>query len=213
MNPAQRKVLADYFAARYGDRSTEREPASAAIRGRLFRDWAGTGKRILDVGCGSGTVTRYVKDGNNVTGVDVDRQALEACQARYGVRGVWADFAAELPFEPASFDVVIAGETIEHLPYPTIFLGEALRVLVPEGLFLGSVPNAYRYQNRINVLLGKPFDRDPTHLHHFSLASLRALLSRQLVVELIVPVRGKYSAVFPSWFAHYFAWRCRKPRA
>ena len=63
----------------------------------------------------------------------------------------------------------------------------------------------------MDVLLGKPFDRDPTHPHYFSLASLRELLSRQFAVEEIRPVRGKWSHLSPALFAHYFAWRCRRP--
>ncbi len=213
MTADPRARLADYFQARYGDRSTEHGSASARIRAELFRRWTGTGKRVLDAGCGAGTLLSALLEGNRVTGIDVDKQALEVCRERYGVQTVWADFAAELPFEPMSFDVVVAGETVEHLPYPTIFLQEARRVLVPGGLFLGSVPNAYRLRNRFDVLLGKPFDRDPTHLHYFSLASLRELLARQFVVEEIAPVRGKWSRYSPALFAHYFAWRCRRPPA
>lgn len=211
MTSDPRGRLADYFAARYGDRSREHGSASARIRAELFRRWAGTGKRVLDAGCGAGTLLGTLVEGNRVTGIDVDKQALQVCRERYGVETVWADFATELPFEPASFDVVVAGETIEHLPYPAIFLQEARRVLIPGGLFLGSVPNAYRLRNRVDVLLGKPFDRDPTHLHYFSIASLRELLGRQFVVEEIAPVRGKWSRFSPALFAHYFAWRCRRP--
>ncbi len=211
MSPDRREKLSAYFAVRYGDRSHERGSASALIRGELFRNWTGTGKRILDVGCGSGTITRFFTEGNRVTGIDVDKQALEVCRERYGVHTVWADFATELPFEEAAFEVVVAGETIEHLPYPMIFLQEARRVLVPEGLFLGSTPNAYRLRNRVDVIQGKPFDRDPTHLRYFSLASLRALLAQEFTVKEIVPVRGKWSRLAPSLFAHYFAWRCRRP--
>ncbi len=209
MTSDPRARLSEYFAARYGDRSAEHGSASALIRAELFKRWAGTGKRILDAGSGSGTVLRALVEGNRVTGIDVDKEALEVCRERYGIQTVWADFATRLPFEPESFDVVVAGETVEHLPYPTLFLEQARRVLVPAGLFLGSVPNAYRLRNRFDVLLGKPFDRDPTHLHHFSLVSLRDLLSRRFVVEEIVPVRGKWSRYSPALFAHYFAWRCR----
>jgi len=205
-----REKLSRYYASTYGDRGAEKLSASARIRGQLFRDWAGTGKRILDVGCGSGTVTRFVTEGNKVTGIDVDKQALDACQKRYGVKPVWGEFANELPFGEASFDVVLATETIEHLPYPRILLSEVRRVLTAGGLFLGSVPNEYSLKNRIRVLQGKPMSRDPTHLHHFSLASLRALLTQEFVLEEIAAVRGKWRNLSPSLWAHYFAWRCRR---
>jgi SAM-dependent methyltransferase len=205
--PDPRERLADYFQSRYGTRGAERLSRSTELRGALFRAWAGTGKRVLDVGCGAGSVTGFLVRGNEVTGIDVDRHAVETCRDRYGVRAVWAEFGVELPFEAASFDVIVAGETIEHLPYPTIFLGEIRRVLAPGGRFLGSVPNAYRFRARLDVLMGRPFDRDPTHLHHFSLASLRGLLEQSFTVDEIVPVRGKLSRFAPSLDAHYFAWR------
>jgi len=208
----RRYAVADYFARRYGERRSDRLSASARLRGTLFSRWVGAGKRVLDVGCGAGTVLRFLVPGNRVTGVDADREALAWCREQFGVETVWADFTTRLPFEAASFDVVVAGETIEHLPYPALLLEEVRRVLVPGGLFLGSVPNAYRLANRLEALRGRPLDREPTHLHHFSLASLRAALAAHFAVEEIVPVRGRWSGVSPSLFAHYFAWRCRNDR-
>ena len=211
MSPDPREALSSYYASTYGDRSVAKLSASARIRGNLFRDWAGTGKRILDVGCGSGIVTSFLTGGNNVTGIDVDKDALAACHAQYGVQTVWGEFGRELPFEDASFDVILATETIEHLPYPRIFLAEVKRVLVGRGLFLGSVPNEYSLKNRVRVLQGESISLDPTHLHHFSLASLRALLTEHFEAEEIVPVRGKWRNLSPSLWAHYFVWRCRRP--
>ena len=46
-------------------------------RGPLFRDWVGTGREVLDVGCRFGALTRAYLAGNRVVGIDVDRRALE----------------------------------------------------------------------------------------------------------------------------------------
>lgn len=209
-DPDPLKKVAACYTTRYGDRSAVGLNRSARIRADLFARWIGSGKRLLDLGCGSGPLLEVYAAGNHVTAMDIDKPALETCRARLGVETVWGDFATQLPFPDMSFDVVAAGETLEHLPYPSLFLGEVQRVLVPGGLFVGSVPNAYRYRNRIRVLLGRPIDTDPTHLHFFSDASLRAALGEYFTVEEIVPVRGKWSARWPSLFAHYFAWRCRR---
>lgn len=207
---AGRERLAGYFGRHYGDRARERPSQSVRLRGELFRDWAGRGKRLLDAGCGSGLLTASYVEGNHVVGIDVDGQALETCRARLGIETVWADFNEILPFEGGAFEVVVAGETLEHLPYPRLFLAEIQRVLGPGGLFLGSVPNAYRLPRRLDVLRGRPFDRDPTHLQHFSARSLRALLGEHFTVEDLVPVRGRWARWAPSLDAHYFAWRCRQ---
>ena len=210
MSTDRLEKISQYHVERYGDRTVVPLNKSARIRAELFARWVGTGKRLLEVGCGSGALLELYVKGNRVTGLDIDKPALEACRERLGVDTVWADFSTNLPFDDGSFDVVVAGETLEHVPYPSIFLAEVRRVLVPGGLFVGSVPNAYRYKNRINVLLGKPLDTDPTHMQFFSLASLRAILAKHFAVEEIVPVRGKWSRRFPSLFAHNLAWRCKR---
>jgi len=204
------RKVAGYYAAHYGDRSAVGLNKSARIRSELIARWIGDGKRLLELGCGSGSLLEVYKASNRVTAMDIDRAALDACRERLGVETVWGDFTTELPFADASFDVVVAGETLEHMPYPSVFLGEIRRVLAPDGLFVGSVPNAYRYRIRIRVLLGQPIDTDPTHLQHFSVASLRAVLTKHFRVEEIAPIRGKLSNHWPSLFAHYFAWRCRR---
>ena len=210
MSGERSKRVAAYYGARYGDRTAGGLNESARIRAALFASWIGTGKRLLELGCGSGSLLEAYAAGNRVTAMDIDTPALDACRQRLGVETVWGDFATELPFATATVDVVVAGETLEHMPYPPVFLGEVRRVLAADGLFVGSVPNAYRYRNRLRVLSGKPIDTDPTHLQFFSLASLHALLSGSFTVEEIVPIRGKWSGRWPSLFAHRFAWRCRR---
>lgn len=139
------------------------------------------------------------------------RQARgRGCGARLVVKTVWGDFATELPFTAGAFDVVVAGETLEHMPYPSIFLAEVRRVLAARGLFVGSVPNAYRYRNRLNVLRGRSIDTDHTHLQFYSLNSLRSALAPHFDVEEIVPVRGRWAHGWPSLFAHKFAWRSHR---
>jgi SAM-dependent methyltransferase len=212
MDPASLQRLekiARLHAERYGDRGPVPLNASARIRAELFARWVGTGKRLLEVGCGPGAHLEYYCRGNDVIAMDVDQPALEVVRERLGVQTVWGDFGTSLPFDDGRFDAVVAGETLEHMPYPTIFLAEIRRVLGAGGLFVGSVPNAYRYRNRLDVLRGLPIDPDPVHVQFFSLASLRAILSRDFEAIEVVPVRGKWSRRFPSLFAHKLAWRCR----
>ena len=58
----------------------------------------GRGKRVLDLGCRSGALTRHFLDGNSVVGLDVDPAALEKAAA-LGVEPVQADVEEPLPFE------------------------------------------------------------------------------------------------------------------
>ncbi len=143
----------------------------------LFRRYVGgPGRRVLDLGCRDGALTRAYTDGNEVVGVDADREAL-AEAAKLGIETHWADLDEPLPFEDESFDVVVAGELMEHLRDPARFASEARRVLRPSGTFVASVPNAFRLKNRLRFLMGRKPENDPTHLHMFSPDEVRALLT------------------------------------
>ena len=103
---------------------------------------------MLDLGCRSGALTRHFLEGNEVVGVDVDRAAL-AKAAELGITPVVADVDEPLPLDSETFDVVVAGELLEHVRFPRALVAEVRRVLAPGGVFVGSVPNAFRVQNRL----------------------------------------------------------------
>lgn len=182
-------------------------------RSALFRGWIGQGKRVLDLGCRTGALARAYVDGNEVVGADVDREAL-VLAAEAGLETVWADLDEPLPFEDGSFDVVVAGELLEHLRFPERLVGEARRVLRPGGLFLGSVPNTYRLKSRLRFLLGRPpeFADDPTHLHMLSGADVLRLLGGFENAELRY-VAGRLTPLSPRLFANDIVFRARKPRS
>jgi SAM-dependent methyltransferase len=180
-------------------------------RSELFRSWIGQGKRVLDLGCRTGALAQAYVDRNDVVGADVDREAL-ALAAKVGLETIWVDLDEPLPFEDESFDVVVAGELLEHLRFPERLAGEARRVLRPGGLFLGSVPNTYRLKSRLRFLLGRPpeFADDPTHLHIFSGADVLRLLGGFDGAELRY-VAGRLTALSPRLFANDIVFRARKP--
>ena len=159
----------------------------------------GSGKRVLDLGCRSGALTRHFLEGNSVVGLDVDAAALDKA-AELGIEPVQANVEEPLPFEDASFDSVVAGELFEHLQFPDALVAEILRVLRPGGVLAGSVPNAFRVQSRLRFLLGRPPEDDPTHLRMFSPGSIRELLAGFRGVRLDF-VGGRYLRLSPRLFA------------
>jgi len=159
----------------------------------------GPGRKVLDLGCRTGAVTQHFLPGNQVAGADVDETAL-AKAAERGIEPVWADAEEPLPFEDASFDVVVAGEFLEHVREPEAVVAEVRRVLRPDGTFVGSVPNAFRLQSRLLFLLGRPPEDDPTHLHMYSPGALRRLLGGFPSVELHF-VGGRYRRLHPRLLA------------
>jgi SAM-dependent methyltransferase len=153
-------------------------------RSELFKRYVGgPGRRVLDLGCRYGALTSKYVVGNDVVGVDIDKEALDTA-AELGIETIWADAEEPLPFDDETFDVVVAGELLEHVRDPDALVAEAHRVLRPGGTFVGSVPNAFRLKNRLRFLAGRQPERDPTHLHLFTPTDVRHLLGRFGAVQL-----------------------------
>ena len=105
----------------------------------------GDGEKVLDVGCGSATLlieakTRYPN--SDFVGLDPDKQILQVAQRKLERAGVKArlmqGFAQELPFPPASFDLVISTLIFHHLSAPVKkeAIREIYRILKDKGRFL-----------------------------------------------------------------------------
>ncbi|MBI4303241.1 MAG: class I SAM-dependent methyltransferase [Chloroflexi bacterium] len=103
------------------------------------------GEKVLDVGCGSGTLlieakTRYPN--SDFVGIDPDKKILKFAERKLEQAGVKArlvqGFAQELPFPSASFDLVISTLIFHHLP-PSVkkeATRDIYRVLKEKGRFL-----------------------------------------------------------------------------
>ena len=103
----------------------------ARARGALIPPGGG---ELLDMGCGGGLLAPHVPPGYRHVGVDLSEAGL-AIAAEHGVEAVHAD-VARLPFDDASFDVVVAGEILEHVPDLAATVREATRVLRPGGTLI-----------------------------------------------------------------------------
>lgn len=175
----------------------------------LFREAIGQSKRILDLGCRSGALTRHFLAGNTVVGLDVDRAALAKAEA-LGIEAVVANVEEPLPFGDETFDVVVAGELLEHLRFPDEVVAEVRRVLRPGGVLVGSVPNAFNVQNRLRFLRGLHPERDPTHLHMFRPVDLEGLLAGFVDVRLSL-VGGRYVRLSARLFAQDIVFSAVRP--
>ena len=93
------------------------------------------GKRILDLGCGDGALTRHLVDaGCTVVGVDASAEMIAAARAR-GIDAHVMDGHA-LHFE-APFDAVFSNAALHWMTEPDAVLAGVHRALVPGGRFVG----------------------------------------------------------------------------
>ncbi len=166
-------------------------------RGPYLQKWIGKGKKVLDLGCRDGMLTEFYREGNDVTGVDIDQKALELIHERLGIETLWLDLNAEWAFKEGSFDVIVACEILEHLYVLDGFLDRLVATLKPGGVFIGSVPNAFRMRNRVKFLTGREFETDPTHVRMFSYQKLKAVLLRLFSEVEIIPIQGKILPFLP----------------
>jgi SAM-dependent methyltransferase len=192
-------TLSERYEQHHRERRDEGDFVFVPERIPLFQAAIGQGRRVLDLGCRSGALTRHFLDGNAVVGLDVDRAALAKAEA-LGIETVEADVENPLPLPDESFDAVVAGELLEHLRFPEALVAEVRRVLRTEGVFVGSVPNAFRVQSRLKFLRGRPPEDDPTHLRMYSPKQVRALLGDFVDVSIAF-VGGRYRRLHPRLFA------------
>ena len=203
--------LSDRYAEHHRSSRSEDFVFAGPERAELFRRYVdGPGRRVLDLGCRYGALTRAYLAGNDVVGVDVDRDAL-AEAAKLGIETHWANVDDPLPFPDESFDAVVAGELLEHVRDPRGLVEEAHRVLRPGGTFVGSVPNAFRLKNRLRFLGGRKPEDDPTHLHMFSPDDVRALL-RSFEDPRLHFIAGRFVRLHPRLFANDIVFVGLKPR-
>lgn len=112
----------------------------ATVRETMKRLHLEPDQRLLDVGCGTGTLLKRIINvfpGTHAAGVDPSPEMLDMARGKYpdGVdfREGWAE---SLPFHKDSFDVVISCNAFHYWRQPARALDEIARVLKPEGRLL-----------------------------------------------------------------------------
>lgn len=154
---------------------------------RALRRLATRGGKVLDVGCGTGSMLKVLAAaGFEPYGLEVSPTAVRRCRERFGERVACGDLTNHT-FEAASFDAVTLFHVLEHLDNPVAALHEAQRLLKPGGLLLIEVPNLDGAGFRVFGRRWYPLDV-PLHLFHFTPRALERLL----ITEALEPVRFSF---------------------
>jgi SAM-dependent methyltransferase len=140
----------------------------------LLADIPAAGKTLLDVSCKEGDVLQAVAPlGFNVRGTNYEPRgpSQNGAPIDYGV-----DLLQRLPYDDASFDVVLLVEVIEHLENHRIALSELARILKPGGVLILTTPNIMRLNSRFHFFFSGyhktkrrfiPFDTPLAQAHRF----------------------------------------------
>jgi len=181
------------------------KPAAQGVAGddrirlmlELVRKHGAQGRKILDVGCTDGFLSRFFKEmGLYVIGVDASTSAVETAKGVCDEAYVAELGTQRLPLPDGSVDLVWAGEVIEHIFDTEFFVEDLRRVMAPGGRLILSTPNLAAWLNRVSLILGQqPFftevgvrasnsgsflrkvSQPAGHIRNFTPSSLRHLLT------------------------------------
>ena len=177
-------------------------PDFAAIAG-----WVRLGSSVLDLGCGDGSLLRYLQDSRRVTGygMEIDDDSILAC-VKNGVNVIQGDLERGLSgFEDRSFDYVILSQTLQAIKNSERVMKEMLRV-GREGIV--TFPNFGYWKNRLQIAAGHmpvsdnlPYQWfDTPNVHLCTIADFERFCSERgiRIVERKVLTHGNPVALLPN---------------
>jgi ubiquinone/menaquinone biosynthesis C-methylase UbiE len=158
------------------------------------------GMRVLDAGCGNGRhlCESFRTSGVEVVGVDLNREDLSKAGEMLSLmageeKRRWIVAQADvtgLPFADGSFDVVICSEVLEHIEDNRAAVAELVRVLMPGGNLVVTVPSFW--PERICWAISRAYHREPDgHIRIYRKDELIGLLEAAGTRCRLVPL--------PAW--------------
>ncbi len=143
--------------------------------------------KVLDIGCGSGSILNIIKNktGSQVYGVDISENAVQTAKKEYGINVFKGDIK-EVTWTDKYFDVITAWQYLEHVNDPNKNIEIMSRLLKDNGWLILGVPNSDSLHAK--WFKNKWYALDcPRHLCIWSPQTMTALLDKYgLEVQNIV---------------------------
>jgi methionine biosynthesis protein MetW len=142
-------------------------------------------RRVLDVGCGAGTLGAVLKEetGAEVVGIEVFEEAAAIAETRLdAVLRLDLQSLDALPYPDGYFDAMTFGDVLEHMHDPHGLLRTLRRYLADDGTIVCSIPNLKHWSVVFQLVVRDRFtygDKgllDRTHVHFFTLEEIGELL-------------------------------------
>ena len=119
----------------------------------VIENWVSSGSRILDLGCGDGSILEALKLNKSVGGygIEIDKENIQACLEK-GLEVIEQNIDEGLSnFQDKSFDTVLVSQTIQVLKNPKEALDEITRI-GRQSIIV--IPNFGHWKSRLTVFLG-----------------------------------------------------------
>lgn len=143
--------------------------------------------RVLEVGCGAGATLQWLKDSGRAgrtVGVELFPEAAARAHGRVDELLVGnAETLLPAHFAPASFDLVLCLDVLEHMVDPWAFVRQVQALMKPGAVLVTSIPNVRHLRVVLPLLLAGRWRYedsgilDRTHLRFFTHGSAQALVS------------------------------------
>ena len=151
------------------------------------------GKKILDVGCGTGNdLTRFARGGANIVGIDLAEHSIELAKSNFTLRNLTGEFRVmdgeALEFEDNSFDMVYCHTVLHFTPEPQKMIDEIARVLKPGGEAILMTVNRRSWLNAMHKLMKVEIDHlEAPVFYMYSIKEFEDMLSpfsqKKIVLE------------------------------
>jgi homoserine O-acetyltransferase len=198
-------------------------PSAAAAAGRAdfatIAAWIAPNARVLDLGCGDGSLLAYLNRERGATGygIEIDDAGVLGCIAN-GIDVLQSDLESGLAgFDDASFDCVILSQTLQAMRHTRDIVDEMLRV-GREAIV--TFPNFGHWAHRLQILRGRmpvssslPYQwYDTPNIHLCTVADFDAFLGerRCAVANRVVLAGGKPVSVLPNLLGELAIYRFRR---
>jgi 2-polyprenyl-3-methyl-5-hydroxy-6-metoxy-1,4-benzoquinol methylase len=154
----------------------------------------GVNKSVLDLACRDGTISMMIQEmGNSVECIEISEYSIARCKEKglkvydLDLNKNWAESISQ------KYDVVFAGEVLEHIYETDIFLTNIYKVLEDDGYLVLSTPNLASLGRRLFLMLGKnPImelttrSNEAGHLRYYVYDSLnKVLLENKLKITVL----------------------------
>ncbi|GAC1506122.1 MAG: hypothetical protein NVS1B3_05370 [Candidatus Dormibacteraceae bacterium] len=203
----------DYEAKRWGAAPVRPKPwfMNGLKLHYLLDDLAGIRGRVLDVGCGAGSVAKAVRRERpdlEVSGCDLSESALATASFDPGGVDFRLATAERLPYGDAEFDFVWIFDVLEHVDDPEVVLREVRRVLKPGGGFHIVLPLEGQPRTLYRLVgCGTRWTAKVRHGGHIQIFSAERFQSVAAACGLpVVRTRWSYHLLLQVLDVAYFSW-------